>query len=370
MREIISISSENELPALRTLFKLAGANAVFARDLNDAFELIERTEPIAVFVTENSDPSAEICLRELKRHTPSLNVCVLLKNRDSERERQYLRLGAFSCISHPWTPEEAATVFSMARPVLLKKIEFKKRKKPATLLWAAAALTLSTLIFLSYISGIKKEKANTIKAIYPSNVKISDPNISGIFFDEGNVYLYDWLLQTVFKYSKKDLSPSMARKLPYDIYRYGSDFITQAVFLSDDGFLIRRAKDESLTVLDKSGPFSGFSQFCFDGIYVWTLDEKEGLLAMRINNRELEILKSFPLQRKPQAISCSARNLYYAYDGYYEAARLQDPQKIIYSVKIDIKGKLAAFAYDSEKIWLVHKTPDGTFLSFIPAAEK
>lgn len=367
MREIISISSENELPQLRTLFKLAGADAVFARDLNDAFELIERTEPIAVFVTENSDPSAEISLRELKRHTPSLNVCVLLKNRDSEKERQYLRLGAFSCIHHPWTPEEAAAVFSMARPVLLKKIEFKKRRKPSYLIWAAGLIALSAMIFFSYLSGIKKEKANTFKAIHPSSVKIPDPNISGIFFDEGNVYLYNWLLQTVFKYSKKELSPSTVRKLPYDIYRYASDFITQAVFLSDDGFILRRAKDENLTVLDKSGPFSGFSQFCFDGIYVWTLNEKEGSLDRRINNRELEILKTFPLQTKPQALACSGRNLYYAYDGYYETARLQDPQKIIYSAKTDIKGKLAAFAYDGEKIWMVHKTPEGAFLSFIPA---
>lgn len=370
MREIIAISHENEIATLRTFFKLAGADPVFARDLNDAFELIERTQPVAIFVTENSDPSAEICLRELKRHTPSLPVCIMLKKRDSEAERKYLRLGAFSCIQYPWAPEDAASVFSLARASILKKIEFKPRKKRIWPVVAAASIVFILAVSLSYFYGIKKEREKTLKAIYPTSVKIPDHNISGILFDSENVYLYDWLLQTVFKYSQKDLSPARAKKIPYIIYRYAADFITQFVFLSDDGYLIRRAKDEELTILEKSGPFSGFSQFCFDGIYVWSLDEKDNIIRKRVNNAQLNELQSFPLNSRPMAISCSTTNIYYAYNEYYEKASLSDPQRIIASIKMSGEGTLQAFAWNSGNIWTVRKNKDGSYLSKAPDIEK
>ncbi len=370
MREIIAISNENEIATLRTFFRLAGADPVFARDLNDAFELIERTQPVAVFVTENSDPSAEICLRELKRHTPSLPVCIMLKKRDSESERKYLRLGAFSCIQYPWAPEEAASVFSLTRTAILKKIEFKPRKKKIWPIITATSVLFILTVFFSYFYGIKKERENTLKAIYPDSVKIADDNISGILFDSENVYLYNWLLQTIFKYSQKDLSSAKVKKIPYDIYRYASDFITQFVFLSDDGYLVRRAKDEQFTILEKSGPFSGFSQFCFDGIYVWTLDEKENILKKRINNAELNELQSFQLNSRPIAISCSTKNIYYAYNDYYEKASVSDPQRIIVSIKMSGEGILQAFAWNSGNIWTVRKNKDGSYLSKAPDIEK
>ncbi len=362
-REIIVLCAESEISKLKTLFILAGASAVYPRDLNEAFELLERTEPSAFFISQKSEPSAEICLRELKRHSPSLPVCVLLEKRDDETERFYLRMGAFSCIKPPWTPEEAAEVFKLSRQPLLKNFVFKEKKKSRAPMILLLSLLFILLSFASYKYGAGASARKFAQKEKNFSIKLPGSNPSGIFFSENKVNVYDWLLQTVFSYSMKDKLPGPAVKTGGEIYTYVSDFITQAVFLSDEGYLHRRAKDGQLTLLEKNGPFRDFSQFCFDGVYVWTLDEKNRILSKRMNNSSLEKLKDFELSKSPVLFACDKKNLYYLYQGIYEAAGLNDPEKIIYSLKYEVSGKPAAFAAGENSLWLVHGEKSEYFLS-------
>jgi DNA-binding NtrC family response regulator len=92
--QIITASKKERL-ILESVFKNLGADAVFSQDLNDALAIFERTRPRAVFITEGTEPPAEIQIRELLRIAPLLPLIVLLKKRDSSRAIEYMKLGAF-----------------------------------------------------------------------------------------------------------------------------------------------------------------------------------------------------------------------------------------------------------------------------------
>lgn len=362
-REIIVLCAQSEISKLKTLFVLAGAWAVYPRDLNEAFELLERTEPSAFFISQKSEPSAQICLRELKRHTPSLPICVLLDKRDDETERLYLRMGAFSCIKPPWTPEEAAEVFKLSRQPMLKNFVFREKNKSKLPIIFLVVFLFILFSFISYKYGTVVSAKQLTKKEDFFSIKLPGSNCSGIFFSDDKVNIYDWLLQTVFSYSLKNKLPQQAVKINDEIYTYASDFITQVAFLSDDGYLHRRAKDNHFTILDKSGPFRDFSQFCFDGVYVWTFNEKDSSLSKRMNNSSLEKLKDFKLSKSPVLFTCDRKNLYYLYHGSYEVASLSDPEKILYLAKYKAFGKPFAFSSQENYLWLVHGEKGEYFLS-------
>lgn len=370
MREIIVLSHESEISKLRTLFALAGADAVYPRDLNETLELLERTEPCAVFVSENAEPSAPISLRELKRHSPSVPVCVLMSKRDEETERYYIRHGAFSCIKYPWTPEDASQVLKIARKPLLKKLEFKERKKYTKTILSAVFILAISISYFSYIYGFKSAKEKILSQNKNDTVRIHLSHPSGIFFSKDKVFVYDWLLQSAFSYRENDKTPMDTVKIPGEIYTYAADFFTQAVFLSDEGIIHRRAKDKNLSVLEKAGPFKDFSQFCFDGVYVWTLDEKNKILSQRINNKDLEKIKDYPVSKIPILFSCSQEKFYYLYEGHYDSALLKDPEKIIYSAKYSLQGIPYAFAQKDGVLWIVHGSNGEYFLTSISERQK
>ena len=110
----VIVEAQKERLILESIFRNLGADAVFARDLNDALSLFERTRPRAVFVVDGEEPPAEIQIRELSRIAPFLPIIVLLKRRDSSKAIAYMKLGAFDCAQSPWTEEELKPLYKKA----------------------------------------------------------------------------------------------------------------------------------------------------------------------------------------------------------------------------------------------------------------
>ncbi|PIS46549.1 MAG: hypothetical protein COT17_08070 [Elusimicrobia bacterium CG08_land_8_20_14_0_20_51_18] len=365
MRDLIIISSEEkDRLLLRNILSGIGAVPLFALDLNEALNLLGKTSPRAVFIAESKDPPSEILLREIRRAAPLLPLVVLLRNRDASKAVELMKLGAFDCAQPPWTEEELLPLFKKSLSLAGAEIRFREPVKNLFLKSAVLSLALLAAAWGLFYLGRSSEKGKYEALLKTEKVLLPDKNISGIFFDGGSVYLTDWLLQSVYRYSKKDLKLLSVKKLPGEIPVAAADQPANFIVMNDDNIAERRLKDEKYTLLSRTRPVKGVSELCFDGMYLWTFDKKEYRLQKRMNNDALDLLAEFPLPSKNvRNLACGNKFLLY-YDSRLRSllkASPEDPQKILFESPLE-ETKIISMAYDGSAFWYVYEEGGSAFL--------
>lgn len=365
MRDIIVIASkEKDRLILAQIFERIGANPFFAIDLNEAFKLLEKNIPRAIFIVEDNNPPTEIKIRELKRVAPLLPICILLRQRDASKAVEYMKIGAFDCAQSPWTEEEILPLFKKSLLLTGTEIKFEKPKKQIYILILLFLVFFSFLFYGIFYYGKKTEKTKYEKLLVKDSVVLPEKNISGMFFDEKNVYIVSWLTQNVYQYDKNELRLISVKRLSGKIPTLVSDIISGFIVLNDENELEKRMKDEKFTILGKIKLNQRITDICFDRMYLWTLNKEK--IQKRVLNESLDILSEFNLNNKVENIACSNKNIYYYNfsQKLISKASIDDPQKIFSEFHIS-NGKLITMSWNENKLWYVVEENGNTILKYL-----
>jgi len=354
MRDIIVIASkEKDRLILGEVFERIGANTFFAIDLKEAFRLIEKAIPRAIFIVEEDEPPVEVKIREIKRIAPLLPVSILLKQRDSTKAIEYMKMGAFDCAQPPWTETELLPLFRKSLSLTGTEIKFEKPKRNISIILILSILLIFLGIYGIYHYGKQVERKKYVEILNKNSIILPEKNISGIFFDESNIYIASWLTQNIYKYKKEGLELISVKKLTGKIPTIVTDQITNFLIINDDGEIEKRLKNENYTLISKNKINTKISDICFDGMYLWSIDKTKNTLQKRVNNESLDILSEFPINNGFDNIACNNKYLIY-YNRLKKScikASIEDPQKIYDEFYC---GEIINIAINENKLWQIY----------------
>lgn len=366
----IITASQKERLILESVFRNLGADAVFSQDLNDALAIFEKTRPRAVFITEGSEPPAEIQIRELLRIAPFLPLIVLLKRRDSSKAIGYMKLGAFDCAQSPWTEEEIRPLYKKALNIsgtTLRLDTGRFEKQKAVLILAGLLMTLIFGFVSGWFYGFNKYGVETAA---PSMTELPYSHPSGLAFEKDGILVSDWYTQAVYKHDLRDFKIAGIVSFPDSVPVSLADGTDNIWLAAADGGIDRRMKNAKFTLISKTRPASKPpAGVCYDGLYVWLAYAEGNRISKRMADDDLTELGSFTYPgRTLTALACDRRFLWVADEGLKSAVKLapEDPETIISRTEIpqyasktlkitglgSKNGKLWFAAEDKGKGWL------------------
>lgn len=362
MNTILIISSnEKDKTLLSQIFRNLGADAMFSQNLNDALALLEKFRPKTLFVVDEEEPPTNIKIRELLKIAPFIPVIILLKERDSSKAIEYMKLGAFDCGQPPWTEEEIRPLYKKSLNITGTTFDLQKPqfgiKKIVQYFGLFIILLLIGFFFGWYYMFNKyaQQKRTLDRTVLP----YSHP--SGIAFDKKGILITDWYTQSVYRHDLDDFKITKVLNFP-DITPIAMAFGENTLWIADaSGYIEKRMKNDKLTLLSRQKlKERNLAGICFDGLYFWIANAKENIISQHLNNDELTEVKSYFYPGQTiSAATCDSRFLWVADENLKSLVKLslENPEKII--SKKEIKEfssktlKITAMASLNNKIWFV-----------------
>jgi len=305
-KDIIVITSKLEdIKRFETISKLSGYKVYFAENLKRACDMLEKFIPLAIIITPDSDIPPEAAAKEIKRFAPLLPLILALKSNKMPDEYREL---FDDFMEFPWTEIELAKkLFSFENKKIIqdKSLNNKKIIKMIPLILLSLAIIIIPFIIIT--EGNKNNKS-------PENnylpVKIPTSNISGFFSNANKLYIYDWLLESFYIYSKDNLE-YISRANIYEIGTLIKDSGDKFFFVLTDSLkLEKRNKDSSYNIISSTKIAKPLKDICFDGMYVWRVEEDK--IIKSINDDNLTEISKYNIPYQDiEYIGCDGYDIYY-----------------------------------------------------------
>ncbi|MFH1619863.1 MAG: hypothetical protein ABIG11_08155 [bacterium] len=355
--------SERDRREIAGILAGLGCESSPAATLNNATDVIEKVRPRVVFIAEDSAaPPCPVMIKELMQFAPLVPLIVFLRERDSARAVEYMRSGAFDCIAPPWTADAvrpvlrkalniSGTGLSLARPrsQLRKKLPF---------IAVLTALLLSGAFYLGRFHA--RRKMAVVPALpgpYSWNLPYSHP--SGLAWDGKSLRVSDWYSQSVYEHDPvAGMRLLSVAHLPSAVPS-GLTFGEGVFWMAVSGHIEKRMRDAKLTLLGRTR-FQGerLSGLCHDGLYLWTVDAKQGRLRRHLTDSELTVTRTWQSPAaNPAALACGPAFLWLADASSRELLTLplDDPETVLSRKSLpqyrDAGLKITGLASDGKRFW-------------------
>ncbi|HOL63084.1 MAG: hypothetical protein ACP5SD_09920 [Elusimicrobiales bacterium] len=344
---IIITQNLEDTKRMETIFQLAGYKPFFCRNINEASDMLEKFVPLALIITESSDPPAEIYAKEIKKIAPLLPVIIAQKNKDFVKREEFRKI-ADEVIEFPWTEVELAKKLSLfeSRKVVIEEKPAKKIKNLTPI------ILITTLIMIIPFSATLFNKKESDK---PKDERIIVPtvNISGFFSHSGKTYIYDWLLQSFYIYDKDKLETIKnfpTSEIATIVKDGGEGFF---FFITDNWEVKKRTKSGSYNIISSTKPAQAPKDICFDGMYVWMLTENNIIKSM--NDDNLSQISRYNLPYDDiEYIGCDGYEIYYYSKSKIYASTTENPS-VITKKLISPDKKILSFDYKGKKIRYIYQ---------------
>lgn len=336
--------------------------------LDQALETARARRAKAFVVVDGGGADAETLTRELVRAFPLLPVVVALKTRDARRAVALMRAGAAEVVAPPWTREDlkACVAKSLRSPgTTLSPLRLAPRRRSPV--WYALAVGG----FLAAALGTASlKRAAALRAAAAARVDrwtLPTAHPAGLAFDGKDLWVVDWFTQSLDRWSREDAKTLEVRYLSAET-PVAASFAPDGLWTATaDGTIARRMRDAKLTPLQrypKAAPNS--AGLAFDGLYLWTLDQRRKTLTKRLLDETLTPVATWRLPGlKPVAVVWDGRALWTldAGDRVLRRHDLERPDLPLALVALPEYGDgvyaPTGLAWDGERFWTVAERRDG-----------
>lgn len=345
-----------------------GHRAEGAGRLEDALSAARERRPRAFLVVDGPGTDAEVLARELSRAYPLVPVVVALKARDARRAVALMRAGAAEVVAPPWTREDLKACVSKslrAAGTVLSPVRLAPRRRSAA--WYGLAVGAFLAAALGVSSLRRAERLRAAEAAKVSQWPLAVAHPAGLAFDGKDLWVVDWFTQSFYRQSRED-----ARVL--SVAHLTSETPVAAAFAADglwtvtaDGTITRRMRDAKLTPLQRyprAAPNS--AGLAFDGLYLWTLDQRTKTLTKRLLDEALTPVGHWRLPGlKPVALVWDGRALWTLDQGDRVLRRhdLERPDLALTLAPLPEYGDgvyaPTGLAWDGARFWTVAERRDG-----------
>lgn len=358
---VLAATQEDREQIKLRLGELGHAADVVGR-LDEALESARERRPGAFVIVDGDGADAGQLARELLRAFPLLPVLVALKRRDAARAVELMRLGAAEVVGPPWTPESLRACVSKSlrwQGTALTPLRVVPRRRSAA--WYALAVGVFLSSALAAASFRRMEAARAAAAAKVDRWELPSQHPAGLAFDGRSLWVVDWFSQSLYEHSREDARVLSVRHLTAET-PVAAAFTPEAVWTaSADGSASRRMKDAKLTPLQrvpKGAPSA--AGLVFDGLYVWTLDQRARVLRKRVPDAELSVVSTHRVPGvKPVGLAWDGSALW-TLDAGDRALRRHDarrPEESLEYVPLpeyeDGRYAPAGLAWDGERFWTV-----------------
>ncbi len=344
----------------------AGYGVRSAGRLEDVLELLGGRRPDIVLIADAEKDDAAAHAREILRVSPTMPVVVAAERRDASRAVELMRLGVCEVVPPPWTREslEACldkSVRSAGTAISLRPLP-KRRRVPAYFLALA--------VFLALCFGVLSERhaaqERARKAARVDSWSAPYRHPAGLDFDGKNLWAADWFAQSFFVHALPDLNivrtVHYTNQTPLDIlFAQGASWR-----LSASGVITRGLDDQDLTPLQKYRTNPGTVSMAYDGIYLWTLDNKHVLHKHILDVDLTEIASYHCPDPDPTAVVYDGRTLWVLDSSDRELVRLNlnRPDEAVGYMPLpeyaDGRYRPAGLAWDGRNFWTIgERIPHG-----------
>jgi hypothetical protein len=359
---IVIVQKEEEKKRFETIFSLTDFSYSFVKSLNEAFNKINEYKPFALIISENIWPPVDIYISEIKRYFNDIPIIVALKAKDIVKKEKYLSEGLY-VMDFPHTEID---LINIIRTIDEKKEEkvIEKEKK----LYTKYFLPILILFFLLtglgiYITGKtqkEKNKTDTSKIVIPSR------NISGFFYNENKLYIYDWFIQSFYIFDeKKDLS--IKSFITKDILKLIKDSSESYFFAVNDENEIEKINKKDLKILSTKKTEEKIKDLCFDGAYIWILTDS--YLIKSLNNDEITEINRYILSeqlKQAEYIGCDKDDKIVLYTpSKIIITSSQNPNEILKTI-IPPEFKVLSFDYRENKLKYILELHEKSIYTELP----
>ncbi|MFH1725028.1 MAG: hypothetical protein ABII00_10460 [Elusimicrobiota bacterium] len=364
-------ADEKSRSELRLAVEELGHRAASASDLKAGLELLRSERPRAMLVAQDpSETVAESALVELEREAPLMPVVVALTKRDAPRALELLKAGAFEVIAPPWTPENLTACLSKA--LRFKGTAFEVMRPPETSkgVWFYFLMTLVLFtIAVGYATIERRRRLVRIAEMEapPTQWELPYAHPAGLAFDGEEFWITDWFSQTLYRHARGGLRVVRTRHLPSEVPGAVA-FAGDALWVAGaPAGLAKHMLDDRLTILERIKDEAARTVgMAYDGLYLWTCDNKKGRLHKRILDEELSVVASYGYPgSRPAALAFDGRGLWSLDAGNRELLRhdLAEPERVTLRLPLPEYGSgdwsPTGLAFDGERFWTVAEPRPG-----------
>lgn len=336
--------------------------------LDQALETARERRPRAFVVVDGGGADAEVLTRELARAFPLLPVVVALKTRDARRAVALMRAGAVEVVAPPWTREDlkACVSKSLRMPgTTLSPLRLAPRRRSPVLYALAVGCFLAAALGAASLKRAAALRAAEAARVDHWTLPTSHP--AGLAFDGKDVWVVDWFTQSLDRWSRDEAKTAEVRYLSAET-PVAASFAPDGVWTATaDGTIARRMRDAKLTPLQryaKAAPNS--AGLAFDGLYLWTLDQRRKTLTKHILDETLTSVTTWKLPGlKPVALVWDGKALW-TLDAGDRVLRRHDPERPELALALvplpeygDGVYAPTGLAWDGERFWTVAERRDG-----------
>jgi DNA-binding response OmpR family regulator len=346
-----------------------GHRAEGAGALEAALETARERRPRAFVIVDGGGADAELLTRELTRAFPLLPVVVALKTRDARRAVALMRAGAAEVVAPPWTREDlkACVSKSLRSPgTVLSPLRMTPRRRSPV--WYALAVGCFLAAALGSASLKRRARLQAEAAARVDHWTLAVSHPAGLAFDGKDLWVVDWFTQSFYQQSSEDAKVIAVHHLTAET-PVAAAFSADSVWtVTADGTIARRMRDAKLTTLQRyprAAPNS--AGLAFDGLYLWTLDQRRKTLTKRLLDEALTPVASWRLPGlKPVAVVWDGKALWTldAGDRVLRRHDLERPDLALALVPLPEYGDglyaPTGLAWDGERFWTVAERRDGS----------
>jgi len=356
---LVLVQKEEEIKKFETIFALTDFSYSFVKSLNQAIEKMNKYRPSAIIISENIWPPPEIYINEIKRYFPDIPLIVALKAKDIVKKEKYISQNIY-VIDFPWTEVE---LINTIRSIYEKKEEIiiLKEKK----LYMKYILLFILFFFLSSGIGIYLVKTDKKNIKIDKNITIPSKNISGFFYKENNLYVYDWVIQSFYVFNEKKemiIKSFITKDIISNLKDSGNGFF----FAITDENEIKKINKKDFTRISSKKFDEKIKDLCFDGAYVWILTSNH--LIKSFNNDEMTEINRYMLSKPLYAdyIGCDSDDKIILYTpSKILVTSSENPKEIIKTITPP-EFKVISFDYRKNKLRYIFESHNKSIYSETP----
>ncbi|HVC08570.1 MAG TPA: hypothetical protein VNH15_01355 [Elusimicrobiota bacterium] len=345
----------------------AGYGVLPAGRVEDMLEILRERRPDAVLIADAENDDAAQNAREVLRAAPTLPIVAAARRRDASRAVLLMRLGVCEVIPPPWTRENAQSCLDKALASAGTVVSLRPRPRPRRLPLYFLALAGFLALCFGILSARHAARERALKAAQVNFWDVPYRHPAGLAFDGKDLWAADWFAQSYYVHSPPDLK--IARTVHFTNQTPLGILFAQgeAWRLSASGLITRGVDDDNLTPLQKYRTDPGTVGMAFDGLYLWTLDNRH-VLHQHIMDVDLTEIASYHCpDPDPTAVVYDGKTLWLLDSSDRELVRLnlERPDEAVGFVPLteyaDGRYRPTGLAWDGRAFWTIgEKIPHGS----------
>lgn len=317
-----------------------GHRAAPAHDVKTGLELLFSEKPrVFLVAVDPADDAAESLMFELEREAPMTPVVVALTRRSAPRALELLKAGAHEVVTVPFSAVALRGSLSKALRWRGTWFEEPRPTAPAETAKAIGAWVLAGLLLVAGAGGLlvlhrhRKAAAEAAVPVPATYWDLPYGHPAGLAYQNGELWVSDWFSATVHRHALPDMRLSVSATMPREVPG-AMAFAGGALYVaSGPRLIVKRMLDEKLSALGRSDDQAPQTvAMAFDGLYLWTVDAKNGRLHKRVLDAEMTVAKSYDYPGgKAVALAFDGRKLWSldAKGGELLRHDLRDPRSVL-----------------------------------------